>query len=162
MGSAKIDKGSTKCLTKLFLCGQFLVKVFENSAGSLPAIRQNRCHVVWCPDEDILPISGDAKKKCCLLLPPGAPKVADPCLLFMKKFNLSIIIAMWPRHTELWHFCQCHKGSLPQPFCLFFFNIVKKPLTPPPPPRFEHVCCKFFWTTFKKVHIRLSRQNSTK
>ena len=32
----------------------------------------------------------------------------------------------------------------------------------PPPPRFEHVCCKYFWTTFKKVRKRLSQQNSTK
>ena len=42
-----------------------------------------------------------------------------------------------------------------------FLNIVQTAFDPPLP-RFEHVCCKFFWTTFKKVRKRLSRQNSTK
>ena len=37
-------------------------------------------------------------------------------------------------------------------------NIVQTAFDPPPP-RFEHVCCKFFWTTSKKVCKRLSRQN---
>ena len=43
----------------------------------------------------------------------------------------------------------------------FFLKLFKRPLTPSPP-RYEHVCCNFFWTTFKKVRKRLSRQNTTK
>ena len=49
MDSTEIDEDGTK----FFLCGQFLVKVFQNGAGSLPAFRQNRWHVVRCPDGDI-------------------------------------------------------------------------------------------------------------
>ena len=44
--------------------------------------------------------------------------------------------------------CECQK-------CSFFFNIVQT--ASDPPPRFEHVCCKFFWTTFKKVRKCLAR-----
>ena len=54
---------------------------------------------------------------------------------------------------------QLGKGSHPKPIVQFFLTLFKQPLTPP---RFEHVCCKFFWTTFKKVRQRLSRQNLKK
>ena len=56
-----------------------------------------------------------------------------------------------------------NKGSHPAPIVQFFKHCLNGPWPPHPPlPRFKHVCCKFFWTTFKKVRKRLSRQNSTK
>ena len=41
---------------------------------------------------------------------------------------------------------QVIKGSHTSPTAQFF-NIVQTAFDSPPP-RFEHVCCKFFWTTF--------------
>ena len=53
------------------------------------------------------------------------------------------------------------REAIPRQLCSFFKHCLKS-LWPPPFPRFKHVCCKFFWPTFKKVRKRLSRQNSTK
>ena len=60
----------------------------------------------------------------------------------------------------------CVLGKPSRTNCAVFFKHCLNgpwPHPPTPPlPRFKHVCCKFFWPTFKKVRKRLSRQNSTK
>ena len=92
MGSAKIDEDGTK----FFLCGQFLVKVFQNGAGSLPAFRQNRWHVVRCPDGDIfadIRRSQEQNAVCYYCL--RGPQRLRPRALFTVKMK------KLPRHTEL-------------------------------------------------------------
>ena len=78
------------------VCGQFLVKVFENGAGSLPAFRQNRWHVVRCPDGDIfadIRRSQEQNAVCYYCL--RGPQRLRPRALFTVKMK------KLPRHTEL-------------------------------------------------------------
>ena len=63
--------------------------------------------------------------------------------------------------TWLYKWLMLLREAIPSQLCSFFKHCLNGPW-PPPLPRFKCVCCKFFWTTFKKVRKRLSRQNSTK